>query len=49
MTNWGSGMFYFTKVYCVYDYVHIFKNVRNNWITIVNQQLSLEKVSYVAA
>ena len=38
-------------VYCIYDYVHIFKNIQNNWITVVNQQSSFEKdgVSYVAA
>ena len=23
-------------VYCVYDYIHIFKNIRNNWITVVD-------------
>ena len=27
-------------VFLVYDYVHIFKNIRNNWITVPNQQLS---------
>ena len=38
-------------VYLVFDYVHIFKNIRNNWITVFNQTLSFEKdgISYVAA
>ena len=37
--------------YCVYDYLQIFKNIRNNWIAVVNQQLTFEKdgVSYIAA
>ena len=30
-------------VFLVFDYVHIFKNVRNNWITVANQQLSFVK------
>ena len=30
-------------VYLVYDYVHIFKNIRNNWKTVENQQLSYVK------
>ena len=29
--------------FLVYDYVHIFKNIRNNWITVVNKMLSFEK------
>ena len=37
--------------YCVYDYLHVFKNIRSNWIAVVNQQLTFEKdgVSYIAA
>jgi hypothetical protein len=30
------------KVYLVYDYVHIFKNLRNNWITEPQQELSFK-------
>ena len=38
-------------VFLVFDYVHIFKNIRNNWITVMNKTLSFEKdgVSYFAA
>ena len=38
-------------VYLVYDYVHIFKNIRNNSITVPNQKLSFTKdgVEYIAA
>ena len=28
------------QIYLVYDYVHIFKNIRNNWITEPQQELS---------
>ena len=37
--------------YCAYDYLHIFKNIRKNWIAVANQQLTFEKdrVSYIAA
>ena len=30
-------------IFLVLDYVHIFKNVRNNWITVGNQMLSFVK------
>ena len=30
-------------IFLVFDYVHIFKNVRNNWITVGNQMLSFVK------
>ena len=30
-------------VILVFDYIHIFKNVRNNWIVVANQQLSFVK------
>ena len=38
-------------VYCAYDYVHIFKNTRNNLITVVNKELSFEMngQSYIAS
>ena len=29
--------------FLVFDYVHIFKNIGNNWITVVNKILSFEK------
>ena len=37
-------------VFLVFDYVHIFNNVRNNWITVGNQTLSFVKdgKTYVA-
>ena len=37
-------------IFLVFDYVHIFKNVRNNWITVGNQMLSFVKdgKTYVA-
>jgi hypothetical protein len=28
------------QIYVVHDYVHIFKNTRNNWITEPKQELS---------
>ena len=40
----GPGRVYIDVIGChvflVYDYVHIFKNVRNNWITVTDQELS---------
>ena len=43
----GPGKVYLESlgqfVYLVFDYVHIFKNIRNNWITVANQILSFEK------
>ena len=51
----GPGKVYLETVgqfvYLVFDYVHIFKNIRNNWITVRNQTLSFKKdgTSYVAA
>ena len=51
----GPGNVYFESigvhVYCVYDYVHIFKNLRNNWITVVNKELSFKMngMSYITA
>ena len=44
LNNWGYLFF------LVFDYVHIFKNVRNNWITVGNQMLSFVKdgKTYVA-
>ena len=30
-------------IFLVFDYVHIFKNVRNNWITVGNETLSFAK------
>lgn len=30
------------QIYLVYDYVHIFKNIRNNWITEPQQELSFQ-------
>lgn len=30
------------QMYLVHDYVHIFKNIRNNWITEPQQELSFE-------
>ena len=51
----GPGKVYFEclgrYVNRVSDYVHIFKKIRNNWITVVTQQLTFEKdgVSYVGA
>ena len=29
-------------VFSVYDYVHIFKNLRNNWISVASKKLSFE-------
>ena len=31
------------KVFLIFDYVHIFKNIRNKWITVINKLLSFEK------
>ena len=31
------------EVFLIYDYVHIVKNVRNNWITEATQNLSFEQ------
>ena len=43
----GPGKVHFENigitVLLVYDYVHIFKNIRNNWITVLNKMLSFEK------
>ena len=43
----GPGKVHFENigmtVFLVYDYVHIFKNIRNNWITVLNKMLSFEK------
>ena len=43
----GPGKVYLETVgifvYLTYDYVHIFKNVRNNWITVTNKELSFTK------
>ena len=38
-------------VYLVFDYVHVFKNIRNNWMTVPDQLLSFEHdgTSYIAA
>lgn len=38
-------------IYCTYDYVHVFKNIRNNWITEKTQRLkfTLNGTEYVAA
>jgi hypothetical protein len=38
-------------VYLVYDYVHIFKNIRNNWITETQQEMSfqLNGLNYTAS
>ena len=30
-------------LFLVYDYVHIFKNIRNNWITVTDKTLSFVK------
>ena len=30
------------QVYAVYDYDHVFKNLRNNWFTEVNKELSFK-------
>ena len=29
--------------FLVFDYVHVFKNIRNNWITVQNKELSFSK------
>ena len=43
----GPGKTYLENVgitvFLVFDYVHIFKNIRNNWITVLNKMLSFEK------
>ena len=31
------------KIFLIYDYVHIVKNVRNNWITEATQKLAFEQ------
>jgi len=38
------------QVYLVHDYVHIFKNIRNNWITEPVQELSfkMDGIDYIA-
>ena len=38
------------KVYLVYDFVHIFKNIRNNWITKKSQEIKFmhENCKYTA-
>ena len=39
------------SVFLVYDYVHIFKNIRNNWITVEGQQLvfTMDSTEYTAS
>ena len=39
------------SLYLVYDYVHIFKNIRNNWITVKDQMLSfdIDGKAYIAS
>lgn len=42
----GPAKVYFESlgryIFLVYDYVHIFKNIRNNWITVDSQQISFD-------
>ena len=39
-----------SHIFLVFDYVHFFKNLRNNWITVPNKELSFikEGKTYVA-